>query len=54
MFQFPLEIQVDGALTKQIAITDRETRVSIPYTKKPATVILDPQINLLFEGHIAP
>jgi aminopeptidase N len=54
LFQFPLEIRVDGSLTKQIAITNRETRVSIPYTRKPATVILDPQVNLLFEGHIAP
>jgi aminopeptidase N len=52
LFQFPLEVQFNTSLTKQIAITNRETLVSIPFTKKPATVTLDPQVNLLFEGHI--
>jgi aminopeptidase N len=49
LFQFPLEIQINGSLTKNINIKDRETRVSVPFKKKPATVIPDPQVNLLFE-----
>ncbi|HUP12532.1 MAG TPA: M1 family metallopeptidase, partial [Niastella sp.] len=52
LFQFPLEIQIDRSLTKNIAITNRETKVSIPLKKKPATITLDPQVNLLFEGKV--
>jgi aminopeptidase N len=52
LYQFPLEVQLDGSVTKNIDITNRETRVSIPYTRKPATVTFDPRVNLLFEGHI--
>jgi len=52
VFAFPLELQLGGSLTKSIHITKRDTRISIPVAKKPATVIADPQINLLFEGSI--
>lgn len=49
LFQFPLEIQIDDSLIKNINIKDRETRISFPFKKKPATVIPDPQVNLLYE-----
>lgn len=52
LFQFPLEIQLNGSFTKKIDITNRETKVAISFTKKPATVTIDPQVNLLFEGRI--
>lgn len=52
LFQFPLTIQIDGNLTKNIDIKTRETRISIPATKKPSSLKLDPEVNLLFEGKI--
>ena len=52
LFQFPLEIQLNGSFTKKIDITNRETKVVISFTKKPSTVTIDPQVNLLFEGRI--
>ena len=52
IFQFPLEVQIESSLLKNTYITNRETRLSIPFVKKPATVTVDPQVNLLFEGHI--
>jgi aminopeptidase N len=52
LFQFPLEILIENSLLKNTYITNRETRLSIPFVKKPTTVTVDPQVNLLFEGHI--
>jgi aminopeptidase N len=53
LFQFPLGIQVDSALIKYIDITNRKTKVSIPFSKKPAKITIDPRVNLLFEGKVA-
>lgn len=50
VFTFPLELQLDGTLRKQVEIAGRETRFTIPYNKKPATFTTDPEVNLLFEG----
>jgi aminopeptidase N len=52
VFKFPLELQLDDTIKKSVDITGRETRLAIPVTKKPATLIADPQVNLLFEGSI--
>jgi aminopeptidase N len=52
IFQFPLELLIESSLLKNTYITNRETRISVPFTKKPTTVTIDPQVNLLFEGHI--
>jgi aminopeptidase N len=51
LFTFPLEILLDGGTRKSINIAGRETRFSIPYNKKPATLNVDPQVNLLFESN---
>ncbi|MBO9199006.1 MULTISPECIES: M1 family metallopeptidase [Niastella] len=50
-YQFPLELQI-GNETKQVAINSRETSLAIPVKTKPATIIADPNVNLLFEGSI--
>jgi len=52
LFQFPLELMIGNGLTKQVSIKDRETHLSIPIAAKPAAIIADPNINLLFEGSV--
>jgi len=51
LFQFPLELSA-GASLKQVFIKDKQTRITIPATEKPAFIIADPNVNLLFEGSI--
>ena len=46
LFAFPLQYAIDGKLYS-VDIKDRETNVSIPATAKPATVKIDPDVNLL-------
>ena len=52
LFVFPLDVQIGNELTKQLRIMKRETSVTIPVKAKPATVVADPNVNLLFEGSV--
>jgi aminopeptidase N len=50
-FQFLLELSVDGNL-RTMKIKDRKTVVTFPVPEKPGVVIVDPGVNLLFEGRM--
>lgn len=52
LFQFPLELQIGNDGIKQVAIKDRETSFTFAATAKPATITVDPNVNLLYEGSI--
>ena len=52
LYQFPLELQIGNNEIKQVAISNRETSVTFPVTVKPAGIIVDPNVNLLYEGNI--
>jgi aminopeptidase N len=52
LFVFPLDVQIDNELTKQLGIMKREISVTIPVKARPATVVADPNVNLLFEGSV--
>jgi aminopeptidase N len=52
LFVFPLDVQIGNELTKQLGIMNRETSITIPVKAKPATVVADPNVNLLFEGSV--
>jgi aminopeptidase N len=52
LYFFPLEIQIGKGLTKQLPITKRETNVTIPAKEKPGNLVVDPNVNLLFEGSV--
>lgn len=54
LFEFPLQVLIKtgtemGDLTKSIVIKQKNTSFSIPLEKNPLAVIIDPQVNLLFE-----
>jgi aminopeptidase N len=51
LFQFPLELS-NGANIKQVFIKDKQTSIAIPATEKPAAIIADPNVNLLFESNV--
>jgi aminopeptidase N len=54
-FSFPLEIAIrhgGDTLYRSFNISGRQTTFSIPAAVKPAAVVLDPNVNLLFEGKI--
>jgi aminopeptidase N len=50
LFQFPLDLGIGNAGIKQVAIKDRETSFTFPAAVKPAAIIADPNVNLLFES----
>jgi len=55
VFQFPLEIAIkDGNknVFKKIDFNNRTINISMPLNFKPEAILLDPNINLLFEGGI--
>jgi aminopeptidase N len=52
IFNFPIDLQIGKDLTKRLLIKDRETQINVAATKKPAFLLADPQVNLLFEGEI--
>ena len=55
LFTFPLEIalqQGEKQMTKTINVVDKKTTISIPVTVKPSDIILDPNVNLLYEGTV--
>jgi len=52
LFEFPLEIafkEGNKTIIKTIGIKNKITRKNIPLTMKPTELILDPNVNLLFE-----
>ena len=57
LFVFPLEIKVTGLannrdILKQLSITGKETSVQIATMVKPEEIIIDPDVNLLFEAKV--
>ena len=55
LFQFPLQLAIqDGNHTifKTIEIRNKSSAITIPLNFKPVEILLDPGINLLFEGNI--
>ena len=53
LFEFPLEIGFndgDQSIFSTINIKDKFTTKEIPVKYKPTNIILDPNVNLLFEG----
>ncbi|WP_205509321.1 M1 family metallopeptidase [Longitalea arenae] len=49
---FPLTVQIGSELKKQLTITASETSFTLPVQSRPATIVVDPQVNLLFEGSV--
>ncbi len=45
-FDFPLEVLMDGKL-HNVAVKNKETDILVPVKQKPASVIIDPSVNLL-------
>lgn len=57
LFEFPFEIKIKPArgnqiISKSIMIKDQLTTVAIPITGKPLQIVIDPDVNLLYEGNI--
>jgi len=53
LFAFPLEVGiVDGAAQaiKTIDLSNKRTLIEVPVTGKPSAIIIDPNVNLLFDG----
>ncbi|MDI3320321.1 M1 family metallopeptidase [Pinibacter soli] len=50
VFDFPLQIKI-GTEIKQIDVRDAKTVVTFPCSAKPDAVLLDPEVNLFFEGN---
>jgi len=46
LFEFPLELSIEGKL-QTIAIKDKITTINIPIQAAPASVVIDPNVNLL-------
>jgi aminopeptidase N len=51
IFDFPLQVKI-GSEVKQIDVRDVKTIVSFPCNVNPETMILDPEVNLFFEGAV--
>jgi aminopeptidase N len=57
LFQFPLQIAIKGGnqtTFKNIDFNNRIINISVPVNFKPQSILLDPNVNLLFEGSIEP
>ena len=51
LFTFPLEYSLDGAL-QHINIHDKTTHVELPFPEKPATLVSDPNVNVLADFEV--
>lgn len=49
VFQFPLELKIDGNV-RTVEVKEKRTVVKFPVSEKPGVVMIDPEVNLLFEG----
>ena len=55
VFQFPLQIAIRGgkeSIFRTIDFNSRIINISVPVNFKPQAILLDPNVNLLFEGSI--
>lgn len=56
LFDFPLQIKLLGkenqSLGKTLFVSRRNTRESFPVEFKPDSLVVDPEVNLLYEGNI--
>lgn len=55
LFAFPLQIGIqadDSMAVRTLSIHKRRTTIHIPFPGKPGKLVLDPDVNLLFEGEI--
>lgn len=55
MFQFPLQIAIKGqnqTVIKTINFKSKSLKVNWPLNFKPQYLVLDPEVNLLFEGNL--
>ena len=55
VFQFPLQLAIHGekhTAFKTVNIRNRSTNITVPITFRPVSILIDPEINLLFDGNI--
>ena len=57
VFEFPVEIKIAGpkpkeAVTEQFIIKEKQSSIKIPSMFKPQQVLVDPFINLFYEGRV--
>jgi aminopeptidase N len=55
LFQFPLQIAIKGdnqTIFKTIDFNTKAINISLPISFSPGSIILDPDVNLLFEGDL--
>jgi aminopeptidase N len=55
IFDFPLQMGIEGdnkTMLKTIDFNTRITNINMPVNFKPRAILLDPDVNLLFEGNI--
>ena len=56
IFEFPLEIDMGGGekdiIRKRFEIKGKQTSFSIPMNNKPIRIIIDPDVQLLYEGSV--
>lgn len=56
-FRFPLELEFAGAdgqaVRKVVMVESKSVNASMPLDFEPLTLVLDPDVNLLFEGQLA-
>ena len=55
VFQFPLQLAIkagNNTTFKTFEIRNRSTNITILLNFKPVSILMDPDINLLFEGYI--
>lgn len=51
IYKFPIDLLI-GNVDKQVMIESRVTKFTVQATVKPATITVDPSVNLLFEGSV--
>jgi aminopeptidase N len=55
LFQFPLQLAIQGGshtIFKTFEIRNRSTNITVPLNFRPVSILMDPGINLLFEGNL--
>lgn len=53
LYQFPLQVAINQSV-KTIAVSNKQTTITVPVNAAPTVVALDPGVNLLFEGTVTP
>jgi len=56
LFEFPLEIRIAGSgkngIVKKIPVKEKQSVIKIPLTGKPSQILVDPGVDLLYEGTV--